>query len=386
LPIQMKIKKLLLALFFAGLLPVRSQSFLEFQGYIQNYPIVQFVPEEFSKIFNVPQTLLMNYTRLRIKPAFTLGSKTYLKIEAESDLLIYKKLTNFFSVNAKKTNRQIINLKWLIKDDKNFALLNFIDRFYLRTNFSWGRITVGRQRISWGVGRIWNPTDLFNPINPTSFFKEEKDGADAISARVYLGNFSDLNLVFNSPGNSLKNNFGFRFRTNLNGYDFSLISGRFDNHYIIGGDFAGNLKDAGIRGEGIYVINNQRSSFFKYILGIDYQFNSKLYGLLEYHFNGEGEKETSRYNFSRLINGEIINMGRIYLAASISYEVTPLLTFTFLNINNLEDSSGFIYLSGNYSLTENNYLNAGVQLFYGKIFSEYWYYPNSLFLQWEYYF
>ena len=45
-------------------------------------------------------------------------------------------------------------------------------------------------------------------------------------------------------------NGGFRFRTNYSEYDLSLIGGYFDKRIVIGGDFAGNLFEAGVRGEG----------------------------------------------------------------------------------------------------------------------------------------
>ncbi len=383
----MKIKSLIIAALFLSANIVAAQSLLDFEGYVQNYPIVQFVPEEFSKIFGIPQTLLMDYTRVRLKPTLRIGAGAWLRLEAESDLLIYKDLSDFLAVNSQKTNRQLINLKWLLKNNKNLLMLNFIDRLYIRKIFPFGRITIGRQRIQWGTGRIWNPTDLFNPINPTSFYKIEKDGADAVSARIVLGNFSDLNLVFNPLEKINQSNYGFRLRTNFFNYDFSLMAGRFDGGNVVGADFAGNLGDAGIRGEGLFAFpSSSKPSFFKYILGVDYQFNPKLYALLEFHFNGEGEKNKYRYDFNKLLKGEIINMGRIYLAVSFSYEATPLLKLTFLNIDNFQDGSGFVSASGNYSLTENSYLDAGVQLFYGSNFSEYWYYPNSFYFEWEYYF
>ncbi len=383
---KLKIIFFLCIFVFAGT-STKAQFRIETEGYVQDFPIIQILPRDFSRIFNIPQTLLMNYTRLRIKPSIFLSNSAWLKIEVESDLLIYKYLSNVIVFSGEKTDRQLLNLKWLVKNNKNLLMLNFIDRFYIRKIFSFGRITIGRQRIAWGTGRIWNPTDLFNPINPTSFYKIEKDGADAISARITLGNFSDLNLVFNPLEKLNQSNYGLRLRSNYGLFDFSLMTGKFDGGLVAGADFAGNINDAGIRGEALYSFRSGNSpSFFKYILGIDYQFTPKIYGLLEFHFNGQGKKDKYRYEFNKLIKGKIINMGRLYVAASFSYEATPLLTLTLTNINNLKDESGFVFVSGNYSLTENSYLNAGVQLFYGSSFSEYWYYPNSFYFEWEFYF
>jgi hypothetical protein len=359
----------------------------DFEGYFQDLPVVQFIPGELSNLYGVRNTLELNLSRVRLKPVVYLWENARLNIEAESDLLLYKNLTGFFNLNDEKTNRQTVKLKWESKG-KNYSFLNFIDRLYLRQGFGWGNVTIGRQRISWGTGRIWNPTDLFNPINPTTFYKIEKDGADAISTKIFLGNFTDLNLVFNPQTQLSESNFGFRFRTNILQYDFSIMSGRFDGRNVVGGDFAGNLSEAGIRGEGIYYApgQNNEKAFFKYILGIDYQFTSKFYALAEYHYNGEGKLKKAEYQLQRLMKGEILNLSKSYLAVSAMYNATPLLNLTFTNINNLVDGSSLFGFRGDYSLTENSYLDFGAQYFFGEKYSEYWYYPSSLYLLFEYYF
>ncbi len=366
-----------------------AQSNIEFEGYFQNFPVVQFLPNNLSSLYNTEQRLELDISRLRLKPVFYISGNTRINLETETDIFVFNKLTDIFGLNAEKTNRQIVKLKWLSKS-KNIYLLNFIDRFYLRCDFDWGNITIGRQRISWGTGRIWNPTDLFNPISPTAFYKKEKEGADAISGKISLGNFTDLNLVFNPSEKLSSSNYGLRFRTNLFEYDVSIMAGRFDGTNVIGADFAGNLSQAGIRGEGIYFAGNKyrKKGFVKYILGIDYQFTPKFYALVEFHFNGEGEKKKENYpaEFSRLIKGEILNLGRSYLAIGSTYNASPLLNLTFTNINNLIDGSSVWSLQADYSLTENSYFDFGFQYMLGEKYSEYWYFPVSLYLLYEYYF
>ena len=363
-----------------------AQTDFEFEGYFQNLPVFQFVPSELSSLYGVNKNIQLNLSRLRIKPVLYLGENGRINIEAESDILFYKELTGLFQTESGKTNRQIINLKWQ-EDNSHFTFVNFIDRLYFRQGFNWGSLVIGRQRISWGTGRIWNPTDLFNPINPATFYKTEKDGADAVSLKIAAGNFTDLNLVFNPQEKINQSNFGFRFRTNLLEYDFSIISGRFDERYVLGGDFAGNLGEAGVRGEGIYYFEqDEKKAFAKFILGIDYQFTPKFYALAEYHYNGEGKTKKYEYEFNRLLKGEILNLSQSYLAVSAMYNASALLVLNFTNINNLIDGSSLFNLRGDYSLTENSYLDFGVQYFLGEKFSEYWYYPSSIYLLFEYYF
>ncbi len=379
----------LLVLSFAFLVKsnLLAQADFEFDGYFQNFPVVQFINSQLSNLYNVDKRIQLDISRLRLKPVLYLSDNTRLNLEFETDLFAYNKLTDFFNLTDEKTNRQIVKMKW-VRNEKSLSLLAFVDRLYLKHDFSWGNVILGRQRISWGTGRIWNPTDLFNPINPTSFYKIEKDGADLLSSKIFLGDFTDLNLVFNPQENFSESNYGFRFRTNFDEYDFSLSGGRFDGKSVLGADFAGNLNEAGVRGEGIYYFKNENNpqAFLKFILGIDYQFTSKFYALAEYHYNGEGKLKRQEYEFGRLFKGEILNVSKSYLAVSAMYNATPLLVLTFTNINNLVDGSSLFAFRADYSLSENSYLDFGTQLFYGEKFSEYWFYPNSVYLVYEYYF
>jgi hypothetical protein len=230
--------------------------------------------------------------------------------------------------------------------------------------------------------------DLFNPINPASYYKIEKDGADAVSAKYAFGNFTDLNVVFN-PQEKIKNsNYAFRFRTNFAEYDMSVIGGYFDRRIVGGLDFAGNLFDAGVRGEGIISVNKDSTedNFVKFILGIDNQFTPKLYALAEYHYNGEGKTDRNSYDFERLAKGEIQNLSRNYICLSAMYQLNALTNITLTDISNLNDGSGFVNAVLSFAAKEFLTLNLGSQITYGSMESEYWYYPFSLYFQADYYF
>lgn len=365
-----------------------AQYELDFSGYITDMPVYSSSNDKIAELFNMKSEQFINLTRVRLRSALYMWDGARVNAEYEMAGLYTNSEGNmFFNTNA-NNRRQLIDMNWNPVTEENVTLTHFIDRLYFRQSFDFGNVIIGRQRISWGTGRVWNPVDLFNPISPTAFYKTEKDGADALAATFYMGDFTDLNIVFNPQEKIKQSNYGFRFRTNFNEYDVSMISGYFDKRYIIGFDFAGNLLKAGVRGEGIYSIDdiNSSNNFIKFILGIDYQFTPELYALLEYHYNGEGKSDKMFYQFNRLINGEILNLNKNYLAASAMYQVTPLFNVTLSNTTNLNDKSGYVGLIGSYSLTSDTYLNFGGQLFYGNEFSEYWYYPDSFYLKADIYF
>ncbi|MCL5029430.1 MAG: hypothetical protein M1480_10505 [Bacteroidetes bacterium] len=358
-----------------------------FSGYIVDLPVYSINNSELSNLAGIDKNQFLNLMRIRLRPEIYLWSGGRFNIEYEIDAL-YSKQNPFSFVNQTSDNRQVIKLRWQLFHQNNFNVTHYFDRLYFRQGFDQGNIIIGRQRIAWGVGRVWSPTDLFNPINPANFGKIEKDGVDAAAITYSFGNFTDLNIVYNPQNKFSESNTGFRLRTNFDKYDFALVGGYFDKRIITGGDFAGNFFDAGIRGEGIISMDkeNLNNNFLKLIFGMDNQFTSKLYGLFEYQYNGEGALNKFDYDLLGLYEGRIINLSRNYIVVSASYQLTALLTTTVSNNSNLNDGSGYLNLSGVYSLTDNSSLTAGGLISYGNRFSEYWYYPTSFYLQAEMFF
>ena len=379
--------KILLLVVFATLCSeVYAQYDISFTGYTVDMPVYTFSSDKTPSFFP-SENQLLNLTRLRLKPQIFLWSGARINIEYEMDALLAKDINNS-EINQATVNRQLINMKWNIASGNKYQLSHYIDRLYFRQGFDWGNIIAGRQRISWGTGRIWNPTDLFNPINPADFSKIEKDGADAVSMTYYLGNFTDLNIVYNPQNKFKENNAAFRFRTNYDTYDLAVIGGYFDGRYVAGFDFAGNLFVAGVRGEEVISMdkNDFSKNYTKLVFGIDNQFTPKLYALIEYQYNGEGRTNKFSYDLARLAKGEIINLNRNYLFVSSNYLFTPLITGTFSNNTDINDGSGFVNISCSWSLIENSNLTFGGLITYGKEFTEYWYYQNSLYIQSELFF
>ncbi|MDT8323006.1 MAG: hypothetical protein RRA94_02755 [Bacteroidota bacterium] len=379
-----------------------AQPTLEFSGYVLDVPTYQRLPD-YSEAFGslAPQLpadrdMAVNLTRLRLRPTLRLWEGASIALEHEVTMNVSTQRMLFGEL-PDITNRQVVDLRWHPAQEEHLQLQHFVDRLYFRQNFLWGSLVVGRQRISWGTGRIWNPTDLFNPINPVSFDKIEKDGADALSFKYYFGSFTDLQLVFNprlargQPEGAAKapdsSNYGARFRSNVAEFDLSVMGGCFDRRTVIGGDFAGNLLEAGVRGEMIYAAESgKRDAFVRFVLGADYQFTSRLYTVVEYLHNGEGEADRDDYELFRLFEGEILNLGTDYLYVGGSYLLHPLVTATFGTTLGFGDGSGFATAAATWSTSDNSSLTAGLLLPFGAARDEYWYYPASAYLKGDFYF
>ncbi len=373
-----------MVLFILLLKPIYAQPHFEFSGYVIDLPIYQNLN---IPLLRVDEDLYLNLNRVRLRPTVNFNRDTRISLEYEI-ISLYQNAQTLFDNFQQQVSRQTFDWRWNLANEQRFTAIHFIDRLYFRHDFYIGNLVIGRQRVAWGTGRIWNPTDLFNPINPASFQKIEKDGADLITTQFYFGRLTDLEIVYNPQEKLADNNAGFRFRSNFKPYDFAMMGGYFDQRIVLGGDFAGNLLTAGFRGEGIISANKNdlNRNFVKFIVGLDFQFTSKLYTLIEYQFNGEGSTDPREYDLFALLDGDIINLSKNYIYFQSNYQLHPLLNTSFAYNANLNDGSGFFFVNAQYSVTENFYLSFGGQLFYGDKLDEYWYYPNSVFLQGEFYF
>ncbi|MBR9976315.1 MAG: hypothetical protein KFF77_12085 [Bacteroidetes bacterium] len=388
--------------------PVLAQVEAEFSGYIVDLPMYQRFDESLLSRLSAlaprpggyDEGMAVNLTRLRLRPTLRLWEGASVSLEHEVDLL-FSSGNMPFGRPVERSNRQAATLRWQPIEEDNVSLQHYVDRLYFRQNFIWGSVIAGRQRIQWGTGRIWNPTDLFNPINPASFDQLEKEGADAISAKLYLGSFTDVQAVVNfrsargqregAPAAPDSTNYGIRFRTNYLEFDVSAIGGWFDRRVVFGGDFAGNLFEAGVRGEAVYFTEGEdmpNSDYLRLVIGADYQFTPEFYGLIEYLYSGEGNTDPGDYagDLPRLFRGDILHLNTKYLYAGGTYLLHPLVNATAGLLQNIGDGSGFVSLAANWSSSENTALTAGLLLPYGDNGDEYWYYPMSLYLKGEWHF
>ena len=293
-------------------------------------------------------------SRLRLRPEWSLSESMFVRLEYELDYLTSQHPFYEYQPGIGVTTRQYFNWQKTLLDKGDQQLRHFIDRLFFSWEWENGRMVIGRQRISWGTGRIWNPTDLFTPLSPTAFDRVEKDGADVVNIQLYLGAFSEVQLVWNPTHAVPEGNTAVRFRSNWRGFDVSLLGGRFDRRWVAGGDLTGNVGKAAIRGEWLYDFGDAgHAGFLKYIVGADHQFTAKWYGLIEYRFNGEGKQRFVEYEFNRLFRGEILNVGRQYLFLLASYQVWALVNLSLAVSQNLEDKSGYFMPAVNVNAGDN---------------------------------
>ncbi|MFH1347206.1 MAG: hypothetical protein ABIH22_00770, partial [Candidatus Margulisiibacteriota bacterium] len=97
------------------------------------------------------------------------------------------------------------------------------DRAYFKVFFPQVDITLGKQRIAWGTGYIWNPTNVLNPFT-LSFAVQEEDEEDVVAARfeVPLGVSEGIDAYVLSGDTWENTTKGIKAKANFANYDLSV--------------------------------------------------------------------------------------------------------------------------------------------------------------------
>lgn len=128
---------------------------------------------------------------------------------------------------------------------------SYFDRLYVQYRNERFEARAGRQRINWGINTLWNPNDIFNAYAFTDFDYEERPGSDAIRLRYFTGELSSIEVV-GKLGNTMRDGAAaMLWKSHLGTYDLQFLGGYLteSGNIVLGGGWAGNLKNWGFKGE-----------------------------------------------------------------------------------------------------------------------------------------
>tara|TARA_Y100000814_G_scaffold292048_1_gene269771 strand:- start:4744 stop:5889 length:1146 start_codon:yes stop_codon:yes gene_type:complete len=281
-----------------------------------------------SKIFSIAFLFIISIEGVsqKLNPSFSLnGYVKYLPaymdysfFESENNHLIHNRI-NFrgyfgdnLSIGLELRNRVffndipsiqgddgLVNMSYFIVREDNFVFNSMIDRLWLKYQKDKIEISIGRQRVNWGVNTIWNNNDLFNAYNFIDFDYIERPGSDVMRF-IYTGdNLSSFELVY-MPNERKGYALAGLYKLNSFGYDFQLLAANYFNDIVLGGGWAGNIKNAGFKGELSYFFDKENiENSLSFSSSLDYSTKNGFYFLGSYLYNSNGMNES---NFLSLIN------------------------------------------------------------------------------------
>ncbi len=299
--------------------------------------------------------------------------------------------------------QRLFNLTSTVHVGQQSQVVHRLDRLQLSYSSTHAVFRFGRQAVSWGNGLIYTPMDFFNPFDPAALDKEYKTGDDMLYSQYSFDNGNDLQAVWvgrrDEEGGSSQqvNSLAFKYHLFLNHYEIDLLAARHFDQPVIG---LGGLTSIGgsiWRGD-IVGIETDNHTGLSATLNASYSWlvrGKNMSGFFEIHRNGfgidNGDYSLSGLNtnnelLGRIERGEIFTLGKHYLSASATIELTPLWLLTSTLFNNLDDDSKLLQIVSRHDLSQNLQLLVAANIPDGKTGAEYGDVDESLFAQLAWYF
>jgi hypothetical protein len=250
-------------------------------------------------------------------------------------------------------NRRLVDFDHALADRGTCLLQHNLDLLAVKVVLPLGEIVVGRQVLSWGTGRFWNPTDLLSPFAPTDVDREVRHGVDAVRFSLPLSKTSLVDLLYLPQKHGWAQGGVARVQANARGFDVSVSAAKYVSDVVFGADTAGDIGPLGVHGELAYTLGLANlggpgrveidERFVRGVAGLDWRPAERWTLGAEYYFNGFGAADPAGYvgklRSDRAARGEVFGAGRHYLGLSAAHQATPLLSLQALLLANLADPS-----------------------------------------------
>ena len=218
---------------------------------------------------------------------------------------------------------------------------------------------------------------------------QERPGVDAVRAQYFFKNTAVLELAHSCTGNNNRTITALKYAFNTWNYDMQFITGWYQDHLTVGAGWAGNIKDAGFKGEWQYFFRGKDSAGHLNIsLEGDYMFPKGWYlnGSLLFNSLGLYTRVSNWNNINLKLSAENPMPTRWNALITASKEITPLFSA----------SLGVLYAPGTrllillptlqYNMATNLDLSLVWQSFFAEIDSRFGSVSNicNLRLKWSY--
>lgn len=341
-----------------------SEHKLLVSGYIKNL-------HEFGFVNRLDQLKYNGLINNRLNFKYIPSEEITMRIELRNRIFYGNNVKNFneFSDIVSRDNGWA-NFSWNLVHNYDVLFNATIDRALV--NYSKGSwdITLGRQRVNWGMNVVWNPNDIFNTYNFLDFDYEERPGSDSFRAQYYLSDFNKLEVTVKKGSGESDYILAMMYKFNKWSYDVQFITAINENDWILGTGWAGNLKNAGFKGEVSYFVPKENSNEFENVvsasISVDYAFKNGIY------INGSTLYNTitdaSSGNFENLIYKNVTAKNLMPFEYSgflqLSKEFSPIFSASMSTIYSPTNHSVIVIPSIDYSIGTNWALNFTGQSFF----------------------
>jgi hypothetical protein len=342
-------------------------------------------------------------------PDFKLVVHDHLTTELRSHAL-----SSPLSVGRSATPARWLPLHYEIADERTLGLRRDTDWLYAAFYPGPLTITVGRQPVSFGRGRLWRTADLVSTFSVTEIDTEYKPGADAIRLDWSIDEHQSLSLLaavgeLESSEHDLEaslegSSFIVRFKSGYSRGELGLIAGLVRYDGVLGFDAALDVGPFDLHTEltatkltadslAAPAVEDADVPVLKALVGATLRPADRWTVVPEVYWNGFGAWHAEDYlpvALSRRVGiGEQVALGRLYAGVSNDLELHPLWHLVSAQILNVTDPSGLLLLGLTHNLADNVEVYAGSYLPMGRLpnvgelalRSEYGNYPYFTFVE-----
>ena len=232
-----------------------------------------------------------------------------------------------FAERLKEGQNDYFNLSWNLASSEKAVINTTLDRFYLEYYLGELEVSVGRQRVNWGINTIWNPNDIFNTFSFIDFDYGERPGSDAVLVKYYIGDVSSIEVATKIHGDKDKMVVGGLWKFNKSEYDFQVLAGYANRYWTFGNGWAGNLGKAGWKGEWTWFLSDREGTKNTFLIttGMDYSFANGWYINGGYLFNKSADDNSSITGLLSFdVSAQNLYPYKHAILLTNSYPITPL--------------------------------------------------------------
>ncbi len=383
-----KIKILTLALLLLCTTRLFSQEgsadrpkWVELHGYIKDMQIVSFGGTADSL-----SSSNLVYNRLNLK--FNLSKKLSARFEIRNRMFYGDQVAaipDFGNLINQYPGNSNLSVLWV--NQPNLVIQSVVDRMLVQYSTIKWDVTVGRQRINWGINNIWNPNDIFNAYNFLDFDYEERPGNDAIRVQHYLKDNSTIEFAY-KPADADNQSIGaVLYKFNRKKYDIQFLAGVFNTDIVVGAGWAGSIHELGFKGEISYFHPKKQFTDSTGVISAsvmaDYTFKNNWYVNLSFLFNSDPSNSFNlNYKYMNFnVTAKNLFPFRYTLYTGVVKSFSPITSLNMAMVYSPTNNTLLLYPTFSWNIAEDFDMDFIIQSFFASQEGHYQSLGSSVFLR-----
>ncbi len=276
-----------------------------------------------------------------------------------------------FGTGVGLTAPELVPLSWSPDTGSGVTLRHRIDRLVLSAKLPHLDVALGRQAVSFGVGRFFTPLDLVSPFGPATIDTEWKPGVDALRLDAYAGMATKVTAAAAWAGKPV---FGDDARdegrpvlddlvlaafaqTTVGVTDLGVFAGDVRSEAVFGLNAVSALGPVGVHAEASLTLPNVDDPFVRAVAGADWRPGDQTTLTGEVYAQSFGATKPEDYldalDSPRVKRGELWEAGQLYAAVAVAQEITPLVSGNVAVISNVRDPSALLSVAIAWNVADN---------------------------------